>query len=103
MLLPHAGASFGAFITQDDDGAGRDLPCLDGPAGIFHIVEYPGSPCKLVHGWLYSGFLYYSAFGSQIAVEDGNASFWLFGMIQRMDHRSVSKRNLFQVCSQGLS
>ena len=42
--LPHAGAAFGAFITDDHDVAGLDLTVENGGGGVLFRFKDPG-PC----------------------------------------------------------
>ena len=97
MHFAHSRAALGALVADDDHVAFLDLIAGNRVAGVLHGMEYPGAPCKLVHGRLYAGFFHHSPVRRQAAIENGDAALLIFGLAYGENHIVFHQRDILYV------
>jgi len=87
--LGHSGGSLGPLIPDDDDISSDDLPGGDGLGGVGLSVEDAGGSRELHHLGADSGLLDDGSLGGEVALEDGDASLVVEGVVQGPDDLGV--------------
>src|SRR6266508_6544614 len=82
--LPHAGTADRAFVADDDDVAGPDLPVLDGLEAVLLVLEH--LRWSRMPGAVVAGQLDHAALGREVAVHDLDPAGLLERLVDRGDH-----------------